>query len=651
MKYRPDIDGLRAVAIILVLLFHGFPDLMPGGFIGVDIFFVISGYLISGIIFENLKNGIFTFSHFYARRILRIFPALTLLITCCLLAGMFLLSPADFKSLGAHALSGACFFANILLYTETGYFDNAAYAKPLLNLWSLGIEEQFYIFFPLIMWLCWRYYRKLALVLAILMLLSFADNIFLFKSHPEADFYLPLSRFWELLAGACLQAIQKRQFQRPWRLICAFSGVICIILALIFCSMQEGQYPGYIALMPIAGSILLIAAGADNFFNRTALANPVSIFIGKISYSLYLWHWPLLSFAFIRLGSAAYQDATLLRSALILAAFPLAALTWKFVENPFRFGRPGKSLGVPILACAGAFVACSGAFIFCANGFMPWVTSADREICGSMLQPDQRDEECRRYIGMGRESVEYCRFNNIGSSRTVALLGDSHALSAYEGLAELGTELGFNTLLLGRFPDWPRPDRPEPADTANALRALAERKEIEKVLVVIRGPSYMYETHNRGDRVRQEFQRISYEELSKLMQSVIDQLISAGKEVILVEDNPDLEIDMRDILSWRNFRTEWKRDYTPTKKADVLARHKDFMRMQKELAAQPGVTLLAGTLDAFCPEDDCELFDEQGLPLYYDDDHLSGSGSRKLAREILMPYFSDLDKKSAGAGS
>ncbi len=207
MKYRPDIDGLRAVAIILVVIFHAFPNIMPGGFIGVDIFFVISGYLISGVIISSLGAENFSFVQFYSRRVLRIFPALALLLAVCLGGGFFFLNPDEYMALGKHIFGGATFLSNIFLYGETGYFDTAAHAKPLLNLWSLGIEEQFYIVFPLLVWFCWRYFPRLATIFAILCLLSFLDNLLLYKNHPNADFYLPLSRFWELLAGAALQAL------------------------------------------------------------------------------------------------------------------------------------------------------------------------------------------------------------------------------------------------------------------------------------------------------------------------------------------------------------------------------------------------------------------------------------------------------------
>ena len=172
MTYRPDIDGLRAVAIILVVLFHAFPDIMPGGFIGVDIFFVISGYLISGVILSRLEAGTFSFADFYRRRVLRIFPALVVVLGVCVPAGCLLLAPCEFMSLGKHILGGAVFVSNILLYNETGYFDAAAHAKPLLNLWSLGIEEQFYLVFPLLLWVFWRYPRARAGSLSLSLSLS-----------------------------------------------------------------------------------------------------------------------------------------------------------------------------------------------------------------------------------------------------------------------------------------------------------------------------------------------------------------------------------------------------------------------------------------------------------------------------------------------
>lgn len=212
-SYRPDIDGLRALAVLLVIGFHAYPLQIPGGFVGVDVFFIISGYLISTIIFRSLKNENFDIIEFYEKRIVRIFPALIAILCSVLVAGYFWLSPKELIELSHHVLGGAGFFSNILSWQEAGYFDAAAESKPLLHLWSLGIEEQFYIFWPIILFLTWRYARNfLSSLVLILVLISFVNNIFWTQGSATAAFYLPSSRFWELMIGGYLALIQNSRF-------------------------------------------------------------------------------------------------------------------------------------------------------------------------------------------------------------------------------------------------------------------------------------------------------------------------------------------------------------------------------------------------------------------------------------------------------
>jgi peptidoglycan/LPS O-acetylase OafA/YrhL len=206
-KYRPDIDGLRAVAVLAVVAFHAFPSWAKGGFIGVDVFFVISGYLISIIIFENLERGTFSFTEFYARRIRRIFPALLLVLIVCLTIGWFTLLADEYKQLGKHTVAGAGFISNFILWNEAGYFDNSAETKPLLHLWSLGVEEQFYIFWPLLLWFAWKHKFSLLTLTILVALASFVLNIKGIKHDMVATFYSPQTRFWELLCGSLLSWI------------------------------------------------------------------------------------------------------------------------------------------------------------------------------------------------------------------------------------------------------------------------------------------------------------------------------------------------------------------------------------------------------------------------------------------------------------
>ena len=223
--YRPDIDGLRAFAVLAVVIFHAFPGALKGGFIGVDIFFVISGYLISGIILRDLREGVFTFRHFYARRIRRIFPALTVVLASAMLFGYLALLPDEYESLGRHVCGGAAFVANLVLWGEAGYFDAAARAKPLLHLWSLGIEEQFYIFFPLLLWCCAKRHLRPAAVILFLGFLSFCDNLYVRGIDSTQLFYSPLTRVWELLAGAALIAVMRQSSARAaWFRLDALCG-------------------------------------------------------------------------------------------------------------------------------------------------------------------------------------------------------------------------------------------------------------------------------------------------------------------------------------------------------------------------------------------------------------------------------------------
>jgi len=365
-KYRSDIDGLRAVAVLSVVGFHAFPTWLTGGFIGVDVFFVISGYLISMIIFENLARGSFSFSAFYARRIKRIFPALTIVLMTCLTFGWFVLLPDELNQLGKHVAAGAGFVSNLVLWGEAGYFDNAAETKPLLHLWSLGIEEQFYIVWPLLLWLAWkRKFNPLVLVLFIACA-SFILNVNGVRQNPVATFYSPLTRFWELLFGTLLAWFsnekpmvpaslknfiansvpgafftdKQREIVQILRNASAFSGFFLLAYGLWGID-KAVPFPGYWALLPVLATVMIIMAGPQAFLNDKVLSNKVLVWFGLISFPLYLWHWPILSFARIINSELALPGFRVLAVALSVL---FAWLTMQYVERPVRFGS-GRSAG------------------------------------------------------------------------------------------------------------------------------------------------------------------------------------------------------------------------------------------------------------------------------------------------------------------
>lgn len=374
-KYRPDIDGLRAVAIISVVWFHAFPNTIKAGFIGVDIFFVISGFLISSIIFENLENDRFSFIEFYSRRIKRIFPALLFVLFSCLIVAYCTFLFAELKQLNKEIAGGSAFIANFVFWTESGYFDSAAETKPLLHLWSLGIEEQFYIVWPLLLVAIWKSRVNPLIVTVVLLVTSFILNALKIRHHPESAFFLPHTRFWELLIGSVLAYLTLHK--EKYRLIQTINnntllsntssilGALLIIAGILL--TEKKSFPGWWAILPTFGAFFIISAGSHAWLNRYLLANRLMVFIGLISFPLYLWHWPLLSFATILLDEMPNE---ITRAGLVLAAIVLAWLTYKLVEKPLRFGKYSEEKTVALfvlLLITAVFSYCDYKYSFFSN--------------------------------------------------------------------------------------------------------------------------------------------------------------------------------------------------------------------------------------------------------------------------------------------
>lgn len=348
--WRTDITGLRALAVLPVLIYHAFPSVLPGGFFGVDIFFVISGYLISGIIFRGLMRGSFSWRDFYAKRVRRILPNLILLLVFVAAVGWFLLATDEYENLGRHIYKSAAFVQNFGLLKEVGYFTEDALRKPLLHLWSLAIEEQFYIVFPILCVALWRLTRSAtALGTAVLLIFACSLEASLLVQNKSFAFYFPLTRFWELGAGillayaeSCL-AFSSARFSRKPRSALSCLGLIAIGAAMALYA-PRWAHPGWITLAPVAGAVAIILARPDALVNRTLLAWRPMTFTGLISYSLYLWHWPLLAFLFIAVPS----PTPLMNAAALALSLLLATGVYRFVENPMRRARSWR--GVPVVA-------------------------------------------------------------------------------------------------------------------------------------------------------------------------------------------------------------------------------------------------------------------------------------------------------------
>lgn len=385
--YRPDIDGLRAIAILSVVLFHAFPRTFPGGFIGVDIFFVISGFLIAGIILRGLEKGDFSFRLFYANRVRRIFPALILVLSCAYVGGWFALMPEEFAQLGKHIAGGVGFSDNLVLWREAGYSDRVSDLKPLMHLWSLGIEEQFYLLFPALLWLLWRWRSHNLVVLGALAGMSFLANLHSLPEDPVATF------------------------------------------------------PGWRALLPMGGALLLIAAGPQALVNRWFLAHPIPVWIGLISYPLYLWHWPLLSYArIIRFDGVP----AVWRAGLVAASFVLAWLTYWIIEKPIRFGRKYWSKTTALVAVA-LLVGFIGFNAFEREGLpfrSGWAfryPEALRPALVLRFDDDRyfRSGTCHLRVNKGPEGyVPECSAKGETGKPSLFLWGDSHAAQLFPGLRE-----------------------------------------------------------------------------------------------------------------------------------------------------------------------------------------------------------------------
>ncbi|MFN3470721.1 MAG: acyltransferase family protein, partial [Novosphingobium sp.] len=332
-QYRRDIDGLRALAILPVLGFHaGLPG-FSGGFVGVDVFFVISGFLITGIIAREIDEGRFSLLRFYERRARRILPALLLMIAVVLGAAALFYLPADFAGVPRSALMTLLFMANAWFFTQTGYFGGPADSMPLLHCWSLAVEEQFYLAFPFLLWACARFaphYRARALVLAAL--LSFAIA---FAKQADTDgfaFYLLPARAWELLAGSLLALhLPGRTGSQRWSEVLALLGLLLIAGAVLLYD-RSTVFPGVSALAPVGGAALLIRHAPGTMTGRL-LSTRLLVGTGLISYSLYLWHWPIIVFADYLTDA---PQGPVFKAALIAASFLAAWASWRFVERPFR---------------------------------------------------------------------------------------------------------------------------------------------------------------------------------------------------------------------------------------------------------------------------------------------------------------------------
>ena len=462
MIYRREIDGLRALAVLPVILFHAGFQVFSGGFVGVDVFFVISGYLITTIIQSELEQGKFSIVNFYERRARRILPALFLVMLVCIPLAWFLLLPSDMKDFSRSLVAVSVFASNILFWSESGYFDTAAELKPLLHTWSLAVEEQFYVVFPLFLMLFWKLGKRLTLVaLGLILITSLALAQWASYANPSAAFFLLPTRGWELLIGAFaafyLSQGSRKDFGKSLSEIGGWLGLSLILYA-VFAYSKATPFPGLYALVPVLGAALIILFATEHTSVGKFVGNKAFVGIGLISYSAYLWHQPL--FAFARYGGYSNSD-TLIFLSLSIFSIVLAFLSYLFVEKTFRNKSKLSKKSIFITSLLGSiFFIGLGLYGYKKNGDLGQLSSDQRSFVDYFENdiPEWRYYTKKGYLEKYRIDCDFhdipkyrsgnattvpidtisqsCFTKKNDNSKVVFIWGDSHAQQLYYGLSK-----------------------------------------------------------------------------------------------------------------------------------------------------------------------------------------------------------------------
>jgi len=642
-KYRPDIDGLRAVAVASVLAFHAFPDALPGGFIGVDIFFVISGFLITTIIMQSHAASDFSYRDFYARRIRRIFPALMLVLAATLAFGWYALLPREFAELGKQAAGGAAFVANFIFWGESGYFDTVAETKPLLHLWSLGIEEQFYIFWPLLLGVAWRRRWPVVRLLWVIAVASFLVNVTTVHPFREAAFYSPASRFWELMVGGILACMRlKPVAPSAWRShLQSVLGVGLIVLGLVM-TRSDKAFPGWWALLPTLGAVSCIAAGPTGLLNKYLLSNRVMVWIGLISYPLYLWHWPLLVYA--RIVEEGHPSAWV-RAGAVVASVVLALATYRFLE---RFTRARTGVGMlRALAGSGVAVALVGVL---ALGGMPPRNGSDllRKVTDATVDDNY-------YDGFKQEKLGVHKVERTGNgARKVLLIGDSHVQQYAPRALELarsapGQMATAYFATYGACPPVPGvlSDGNEGCDKARTgMLELALDSRIDTVVVGACWNCYFtgnfplafyfqdgtaaYPINNGGPGLGR-----SLDALEKLLTTLVQ---SKRKVYLLLDNARSVEFEPRRLIE--GSRMGQMTALTSTTTGPLPPEQAQLNERLKRIAASSGAEAI-DVLAQLCKSGECVRSMPDGTPVYKDREHLRPFYVREHAGYLDKVFLGD----------
>lgn len=648
LDYRKDVDGLRAIAVVPVVLYHADISFFSGGYVGVDIFFVISGYLISNIILSHINDNNFSILSFYERRIRRIFPALFTLLFFSSCVAFWLMFPEELVDYGLSLRSAALFYSNYYFMFDSGYFALPAETKPLLHIWSLAVEEQFYIIFPLYLYLVSHFFPgKLGLVTIVLLAASLVYSTYLINFSPEETFFSAPARAWELMVGAVLALYPRREplVERKANALTLMG--FGIILGAIFFYTKETSFPGPMAIAPVLGAALIIYVGAanKNIVSRL-LSQGIFRFPGLISYSLYLWHWPI--FVFYKMYSIEpVSDVEIL--ILILASVLCAFLSWKYIEKPFREKKLQVLPAHTIYAGFGFMLlgVVVGTAYVKNDGYS---FRFSKEIRNILSASNDRGDEVK---GRCDISEKVCEIGAVEKKHaSFAIWGDSHGKSILPSINIMAKNNNVKGIFVGRGGCLPllgarqiRKGYESCIDNSDAfIRYLSEHPEIKKVVLISRWAIYA-----RGDRFGnekghnvyikdKETESISLDENRKVFvrsfERTIDILSQMDKQIFLVEQIPETEwqvpLDLaRAKLLNQNieFRPKFS-DYQERQKfvVEVISRLKDKFSLK-----------IIRPYEEMCSGMYCVVVDE-GIPIYRDYNHITKSYALKLSK-VFEPLF------------
>lgn len=618
--YRADIDGLRAVAVIAVLLHHVWPEAVPGGFVGVDVFFVISGFLITRIIHAEIAEGRFSFARFYERRIRRLFPALFAMLGAVLVAGWFLQLPSDYEASLRGSVGTLLFSSNVVFWRQLaeGYFAADAKLNPLLHTWSLGVEEQFYLAFPPLLLLLHRFFpRHLRELLAGTAVLSLLAAVLLLEGHRVAVFFLTPFRGWELLAGSLLALNAVPAINAPGtRNLVATLGLGCILASIVWYG-PEMDFPGLAAALPVLGACAVIHAGSGA--QATATGRVLQwrwiVYVGLMSYSLYLWHWPILVFAKAAFGIRWGLEAQL---AVLAASLAIGSASYHLIEQPSQ--RPGRFRGVVAASIAVALLVVSIAMPGLRNGGYPTRLS----------EPASRFDSARlepiRFLQCDGRST-WCRLGADRGSPTFLLFGDSHMLVWGPGLDIALRERGIAAYFVPHSSCPPvygveRIGQPKCAQSNRRVKQfLTNHPDVEHVVMAAR-----WEYYERPRMIRPMSPRLAgkADVLQSAVGMTVSELRAMGREVLVLGQVPVYPAGVPYTLALEAWHGLPPAETT-------LARHHERSPALKRSVEQEG-GLFVDPAEWMCTP--VCLRQVGGVSLYKDKDHLSVAGSLRYAPQL-----------------